>query len=502
MPAQLLLFVATAVRALHVSPAAGARPARAQNRRVGRSAAAVVDPAVASTPLPLPPLAAPQGAALRRLPGGGVQPTVWSEFGDLARRVDADFPGGVANLGQGFPDWAPPGFVKAAAVTAASDDSPSAHQYARSSGHPPLVEVLARRYSAHLGRELDAFGEVAVTVGATQALLVALTAVLDAGDEVVLPEPFFDLYVGQVALAGGVVAPAPMEVDGDGEWRLSAAVLAGAITPRTRCLIVNSPHNPTGKVFSRDELEEIATIVRAENECRRSAAPDGSDDLVVIADEVYKYIVHDAAASHVHFAALPGMADVTLTVSSAGKTFSATGWQIGWIVGPNRLVSSCQTLLPYLQFCAPTPMQAALATCLDEADAPYEGAPTYYAWLEREYGRKRGVLAAALRAACVEPLPSAGGYFVVGDVSDLLHLVPAEYFARSDAAGAPVADDWAFCTWLAEQHGVIAIPASPFFSDAPARPLVRFAFCKTDAVLAVAAARLAALAAMCRVNPE
>ena len=142
-------------------------------------------------------------------------------------------------------------------------------------------------------------------------------------------------------------------------------------------------------------------------------------------------------------------------------------------------------------------MQAALADCLDEADAPYEGQPTYYAWLKHEYAAKRAVLAEALEAACIEPLPSSGGYFVVGDVSNLLPLVPAAYLAGDDR----VAPDWAFCTWLAEHHGVIAIPASPFFTDKPSRPLVRFAFCKTDAVLKVAAARLAALAAQCSVDP-
>eukprot|EP00629_Pelagomonadales_sp_RCC1024_P003090 CAMPEP_0119259218 /NCGR_PEP_ID=MMETSP1329-20130426/120_1 /TAXON_ID=114041 /ORGANISM="Genus nov. species nov., Strain RCC1024" /LENGTH=481 /DNA_ID=CAMNT_0007258583 /DNA_START=104 /DNA_END=1546 /DNA_ORIENTATION=+ len=432
----------------------------------------------------------PRSAALRRLAADAseAKTTVWEEFGDLARRMDESdkFDGGVANLGQGYPDWAPPAFVKAGLRNAASDESASGHQYARSAGHPPLARVLARRYSAHLGGKVDAFGEVAVTVGATQALLVSLLALVGRGDEIVLPEPFFDLYLGQAWLTEGVVKPVPMALDASKEWRLSTESLKAAINPRSRVLVVNSPHNPTGKVFDREELEDIAAVVAAENAGR---AP--GDELVVIADEVYKYIVHGAGVEHVHFASLPGMRDCTLTVSSAGKTFSATGWQVGWIVGPEQLVAPCQKLLPYLQFCAPTPVQAALATCLDAADAAYEGFPTYYAWLGHEYARKRRVLAEALTAACIEPLPSQGGYFIVGDVSTLLQLTPAEYFA--DGA----ADDWAFCRWLGEEHGVVAIPASPFFSERPERPLVRFAFCKTDDVLELAAGRLKALADRC-----
>ncbi|KAH8052469.1 transferase [Aureococcus anophagefferens] len=310
-----------------------------------------MEPLVAETDIAPPPALALRSSALRRLPGGGTAPTVWSEFGDLARRVDASgaFDGGVANLGQGFPDWAPPQFVKTA---------------------------RARRATTTTSAATPTLSEVAVTVGATQALLVSLLATLAAGDEVVIPEPFFDLYLGQIKLAEGVARPAPMTVDGDGEWRLTEAVLRGAITPKSRVLVVNSPHNPTGKVFDRDELEMIARVVREENARReRDRVGDEDDTLLVIADEVYKYITHDANADHVHFASLPGMRDVTLTVSSAGKTFSATGWQIGWIVGPARLVAPCQTLLPYLQFCAPTPMQAALADCLDEADRPHKGQP-------------------------------------------------------------------------------------------------------------------------------
>lgn len=301
------------------------------------------------------------GEAMLRL-GTMTGPTVWSEFGRLSQEYD------VANLGQGFPDWLPPDFAVEALVSATIDSTKqSPHQYTRTAGHPNLVKQLARRYSKHMHRTIDPMNEVAVTVGASQALYLCLQTLVKPGDEVILFEPFFDLYQNQIKLAGGTPVYVPLtfvpynedngEVTG-GEWVLEPEKLKQAISPKTRAIILNSPHNPTGKVFNLSEMKHIAeNVIAAGPQC------------VVISDEVYKYIVHSSppqdellgvgssCPGHIHFASLPGMWDRTITVSSAGKTFSATGWQVGWCIGPSNLVSPIHQLVrshcvsPSLHFC-------------------------------------------------------------------------------------------------------------------------------------------------------
>lgn len=287
------------------------------------------------------------GEAVLRL-GTMTGPTVWSEFGRLSQEYD------VANLGQGFPDWSPPDFAVESLVSAAIDSTKqSPHQYTRTAGHPNLVKQLAGRYSKHMHRTIDPMNEIAVTVGASQALYLCLQTLVKPGDEVILFEPFFDLYVNQIKLAGGTPVYVPLtfvpysdeEVTG-GEWILDPEKLEGAISSKTRAIILNSPHNPTGKVFNLSEMRHIAdNVIAAGPQC------------VVISDEVYKYIVHSpppqgellgtgsSCPGHVHFASLPGMWDRTITVSSAGKTFSATGWQVGWCIGPSRLISPLHQLV-------------------------------------------------------------------------------------------------------------------------------------------------------------
>lgn len=427
------------------------------------------------------------------------RPTVWGEFGALA--LDT----GAVNLGQGFPDWDPPEFVLESARKALTM---RCHQYTRTAGDPALTQVLAQRYSRHFGREVDADTEIAITVGASQALFLALQSLVNEGDEVVLLEPAFDLYYGQIGVAGGTAVGVPMSLDVDGQWQLDADQLRAALTERSRILILNSPHNPTGKVFSLEEMDAIAAVVREH------------PSLVVISDEVYKYIVHGAQAEHHHFANIDGMAGRTLTVSSAGacraaffprplgdgdapsptrrpgKTFSVTGWQVGWCVGPPSLIQPIQRFLPYTQFCVAAPMQQALAIALSEADLPLWNGGDYYTWLQDQYAGKRDELAQALVGAGIRPLPCEGGFFMMGDISQL--DVPEAYLLESTAAAPVMTPDWAACRYLAKEHGVLMIPSSPFFSPANKHvgaSLVRIAFCKRQETLRKASACLAAMAA-------
>eukprot|EP00639_Heterosigma_akashiwo_P036874 CAMPEP_0194719326 /NCGR_PEP_ID=MMETSP0296-20130528/10796_1 /TAXON_ID=39354 /ORGANISM="Heterosigma akashiwo, Strain CCMP2393" /LENGTH=575 /DNA_ID=CAMNT_0039621023 /DNA_START=11 /DNA_END=1741 /DNA_ORIENTATION=+ len=418
---------------------------------------------------------------------GWTGPTVWSEFQGLAAET------GGTNLGQGYPNWDPPAFVVEAAQQAVADGF---HQYTRTSGHPRLVQHLADRYSRHLGREVDPVNEVAVTVGASQALYATMQAVLRPGDEVVLLEPYFDLYIGQIRLCGATPVSVPLEPRG-GQWVLDPGRLRAAMTPRTRALVINTPHNPTGKVFTRAELEDVAAAVAAHPRC------------LVVSDEVYKYIVHAESesgadrreegprpAGHVHFATLPGMWDRTITLSSAGKTFSVTGWSIGWVVGPAHFVREVQTLLPYMQFCAATPMQEALVHVLQRADRPYRGHESYYHWMRHVYSEKKALMDQCLKEVGIDTIPGQGGFFMIGDISGV--RVPERYLAQGTPAMPEMTRDWAFCRYLALEHGVVAIPTSGFYSKGNRHMganFVRFAFCKKDETILEARDKMKGLGA-------
>ena len=449
------------------------------------------------------------GEAIQRLSVGQTGPTVWSEFGRLSQQYE------VANLGQGFPDWLPPQFALDSLVEAAMDSTRSPHQYTRTAGHPSLVKALAGRYSIHLHRDIDAMNEVAVTIGASQALYLSLQTLVKPGDEVILFEPFFDLYVNQVRLAGGIPVFVPLtfkpydDDDGSkdvvgGEWVLESRRLMEAISTKTRAIILNSPHNPTGKVFTMQEMQYIATAVR-------QAGPQ----CVVLSDEVYKYILHApprdelnsnqssiASPGHIHFASLPNMWNRTITISSAGKTFSATGWQVGWCIGPEHLIAPLHQLLPYVQFCASTVIQEALARTLSKADSPYEGYRSYYEYLKENYTRKRDLLANALKSAGFgvpdyETTPG-GGFFIFARIGkSIANAIPAgrKNVENKAAPNGIVRQDWALCQWMAEEKGLLCIPSSPFFSServsqGASDEFIRVAFCKTDETINKAALAL------------
>mmetsp|Transcript_10129 Transcript_10129/g.11238 ORF Transcript_10129/g.11238 Transcript_10129/m.11238 type:complete len:495 (+) Transcript_10129:54-1538(+) len=406
------------------------------------------------------------------------KPTVWHEFSPLAVEHNA------INLGQGFPDWDPPAFAMEA-MNKSVDPSfrRNANQYARSYAHMPLAKVLAEDYSKRFGREINPATEIATAVGCTNALYCALQGMVGAGDEVILLEPAFDVYIAQTKMAGGTPKFVPLRTTETNDDSMSANEkfvldlneLEQAITDKTKVLILNTPHNPTGKMFNRSEMEQLASII------------ERHPQVTVIADEVYEHIVFDEKTSpHISFASIPGMYEHTLTLSSSGKTFSATGWKVGWAVGPPHLTGVVTSVQQWVNFSAPTPNQDAIAQCLVTAREPYEGFDTFYQWVAEEYKRKCGLLVDALKTAGMEPIVPNGGFFIMADTSKI--DLPKSYIQEKTVAmpSDPMPRDWAMSRWLTKEVGVTAIPPSAFYDKSTlhlAKNLLRFAFCKGDSTI-------------------
>jgi N-succinyldiaminopimelate aminotransferase len=387
-----------------------------------------------------------------RLQGFGT--TVFAEMSALAVAT------GSINLGQGFPDA--PGPAEVLDVARAAIGTPH-DQYPPGPGLPELRTAIAEHQLRFRGLSYDPDGEVLVTAGATEALTAALLALLEPGDEVVLFEPMYDSYAAAVAMAGGVLRPVPLRppavepgsVSTDA-WTFTEAELRAAVTPRTRLLLLNTPHNPTGKVFTAAELALLAEVATAA-------------DLLVLTDEVYEHLVFDGA-EHVSIATLPGMAERTLVVSSGGKTFSTTGWKVGWVCGPAPLVAAVRTAKQFLTYVNGGPFQPAIAAGLRLPDA-------YFTGVAADLQRRRDLLVAGLAAAGLPVVSPQATYFATVDVR------PRQ----------PDGDGIAFCRSLPARAGVVAVPSVVFYDAADAhlgRHLVRFAFCKRDEVLEDAARRL------------
>lgn len=376
--------------------------------------------------------------------------TVFAEMSALAARI------GAVNLGQGFPDEDGP----AALLKAAQDAiAAGANQYPPGIGIAPLRQAVAAQRRRHFGIDYDPDTEILVTVGATEAIAAAVLGLVEPGSEVILIEPFYDSYSPVVAMAGAHRVAVPMVPDGRG-FALDADALRRAVTPRTRALIVNSPHNPTGTVLSAADLAAIAEIAVAA-------------DFLVITDEVYEHLVFDGNR-HVPLAGLDGMAERTITISSAAKMFNCTGWKIGWACGPAQLIAGVRAAKQYLSYVGGAPFQPAVALALDTEDA-------WVADLRRSLQARRDRLSAGLT-----------------EIGFAVHDSDGTYFLCADPRPLGYDDSTAFCAALPEKVGVAAIPMSAFCD--PAAPhadvwnhLVRFTFCKRHETLDEAIRRLAAL---------
>jgi aspartate/methionine/tyrosine aminotransferase len=373
--------------------------------------------------------------------------SIFFEMTNLANQHQA------VNLGQGFPDFPGPDFIKEAGIAAIQAE---VNQYAPGSGRVSLREAIAEKMARHYGLPVDPASEVIVTHGATEAIFATILGLVDPGDEVIIFEPFYDSYLPAVQIAGGIPRTYVLRPP---NWAIDMDRLAGLFSDKTKLILINTPHNPTGKVYSESELRIIADL------CHEY-------EVLAVTDEVYEHIIFDGY-THCPMATLPGMAGRSVTISSIGKTFSVTGWKVGWAIAAPELVRAIFRVHQFMTYCGAAPLQEGAATALRIAN-------DYYADLAAMYRQNRDFLLDALREAGLKPITPHGTYFVMVDISEL---------------GFP--DDVAFCRHLTTEIGVAAIPPSAFYQDpADGATLARFAFCKTRQTLEAAADRLKTLQQM------
>ena len=376
---------------------------------------------------------------------GSVAASIFAEMSALAART------GAINLGQGFPDEDGPAEVLEAARQAISD---GVNQYPPGRGQPVLLEAIARHQQRFYGLAIDPGSEILVTAGATEALAATILALIEPGDEVVTFEPFYDAYGGLIGLGGGIHRTVPLRAP---DFQPDLDALRAAVTDRTRLIIVNDPHNPTGAVFPRETLELIVQLAH-------------QHDALIVTDEVYEHLTF--GAPHIPIATLPGAWERTVTISSGGKTFSLTGWKVGWVSAPAQILTAILAVKQFLTYVNAAPFQPAIAVGLDLPDS-------YFAHIAAELKGKRDVLATGLRAAGFAISVPQGSYFIVADATPL---------GFTDGAD--------FCRRLPELAGVVAVPIQAFCSPAHRAeyaPLVRFAYCKKIELLEQASTQLAAL---------
>ncbi|AJT66042.1 putative N-succinyldiaminopimelate aminotransferase DapC [Streptomyces lydicus] len=379
--------------------------------------------------------------------------TIFAEMSALAVRTDS------INLGQGFPDADGPEEVREAAVRALRDGR--GNQYPPGPGIPELRTAVAahqERFYGHRGLSYDPDTEVLITAGATEALAASLLALLEPGDEVIALEPYYDSYAACIAMAGARRVPVTLRPEAStGTYHLDLDELRDAVTDDTRLILLNTPHNPTGTVLTHDELAAIAELAVER-------------DLLVITDEVYEHLVFDG--EHTPLASFPGMRDRTVTISSAGKTFSFTGWKVGWVTASPALITAVRSAKQFLTYVSAGPFQYAVAEALALPDS-------YYTALRDDLRTKRDILATGLTDAGFQVFRPSGTYFITTDIRPL------------GAALSKEGDGFAFCRALPERAGVVAIPNAVFYDHKDrGAPYVRFAFCKREEVLREAVGRL------------
>ncbi|GJQ72825.1 hypothetical protein Trydic_g1474 [Trypoxylus dichotomus] len=399
----------------------------------------------------------------------GNDKSVWVEYIQLA--LDHK----PLNLGQGFPDFAPPDYVTEALKSVCTSDNVLLHQYTRGFGHPRLVKAIATLYSQLIGREINSQTEVLVTTGAYEALYSSILGHIDEGDEAIIIEPYFDCYEPMVRTAGGVPRFIPLRLQkksgpiSSADWILDQTELEGLFNEKTKLIILNTPHNPLGKVFTKNELEMIANLCKKWN-------------VLCISDEVYEWIVYKPN-KHIRIATLPGMWERTITIGSAGKTFSVTGWKVGWAYGPSNLMRNLQVVHQNCVYTCTTPIQEAVALGFEKELLRLGQKDCYFVSLPLELEPKRDYVARFLSDVGMSPTIPEGGYFMVADWSPLASNVDLN--SENDQY-----KDYRFTKWMTKNVGLQGIPVSAFYGASHknlAEDFVRYCFIKKDENLKKAA---------------
>lgn len=411
---------------------------------------------------------------------GFEEPTIWYKFSRLAMVTNS------VNLGQGFPDWNTPEFVLES-LTKHVTDPKANHQYTRSFGNLKLADSVAKKYSKIFDRKINSLNEILISNGAVNILYNVITGLVREGDEVIVLEPFYDCYLPQAKFSGGKVIGVPM-IPPDfiekpklenltthkiikNDWKIDLEKLEKSFTDKTRLLILNTPNNPTGKILSYQELNEIAKIVKKYS------------NVVVVVDEVYEHMIFDLYTELPRMANVEGMWDRTISIMSPGKFFSATGIRIGWCIGPQKLLQIVNTIHQYNSFCLYDPAQLAISDSLEIAEQPYKGFPNYYLWLRNHYLESRNYFVnnlSKLKSFDSNFYLPEGGYFVIADISNKKNEVKYS-FEGEEIEKNNYSKDFNYLLNLAHEKHIVGIPCSPFYTSqnkSSGERFIRLAFCK------------------------